>query len=61
MYGFILGILTGILRIYGSSAEGVSYSIILGNLLVPFIEKFTMPTPFGIGRRKYVKKTQEGA
>lgn len=61
VYGFILGILTGILRIYGSGAEGVSYSIILGNLLVPFIEKFTMPTPFGIGRRKYVKKTQEGA
>lgn len=28
-------------------AEGVSYAIILGNLLVPLIEKFTMPVAFG--------------
>ena len=49
VYGVILGILTGIFRIFGPSAEGVSYAIILGNLLVPLIEKITMPKAFGKG------------
>ena len=49
VYGVILGILTGIFRIFGPSAEGVSYVIILGNLLVPLIEKATMPRAFGKG------------
>ena len=47
VYGVVLGILTGIFRIFGPGAEGVSYAIILGNLLVPLIEKFTMPVAFG--------------
>lgn len=47
LYGVLLGILTGILRTYGASAEGVSYAIIISNLLVPLIEKITMPTAFG--------------
>ncbi|MCH5250464.1 MAG: RnfABCDGE type electron transport complex subunit D [Lachnospiraceae bacterium] len=49
VYGIILGILTGIFRIFGASAEGVSYAIIIGNLLVPLIEKATLPTAFGEG------------
>lgn len=49
VYGVLLGILTGIFRIYGASAEGVSYAIILGNLLVPLIEKATLPKGFGKG------------
>ena len=49
IYGVILGLLTGIFRIYGPSAEGVSYAIIISNLLVPIIEKYTMPKPFGKG------------
>ena len=49
VYGVILGLLTGIFRIFGPSAEGVSYAIIISNLLVPIIEKYTMPKPFGKG------------
>lgn len=52
LYGVILGLLTGIFRIFGPSAEGVSYAIILGNLLVPLIEKITMPKIFGKGGEK---------
>lgn len=52
LYGVILGILTGIFRIFGPSAEGVSYAIIIGNLLVPLIEKFTLPKAFGKGGEK---------
>jgi len=49
LYGIILGVITGIFRVFGPSAEGVSYAIIIGNLLVPLIEKVTMPKAFGKG------------
>lgn len=49
VYGILLGVLTGIFRIFGASSEGVSYAIILGNLLVPLIERVTLPTAFGKG------------
>lgn len=47
VFGVLLGILTGVFRIFGASAEGVSYAIIICNLLVPLIEKITIPVPFG--------------
>ena len=49
IYGICLGILTGLFRLFGGSAEGVSYAIIFGNLLVPLIEKMTLPKAFGKG------------
>ncbi|WP_243416502.1 RnfABCDGE type electron transport complex subunit D [Mordavella massiliensis] len=52
VYGIILGVLTGLFRIFGGSAEGVSYAIIISNLLVPLIEKVTLPKPFGKGGEK---------
>ena len=47
VYGVVLGVLTGIFRLWGASPEGVSYAIILSNLLVPMIEKVTLPKAFG--------------
>ncbi len=47
VFGVLLGILTGLFRIFGGSAEGVSYAIIIGNMLVPLIEKYTLPKAFG--------------
>lgn len=47
VFGILLGLLTGIFRIFGGNAEGVSYAIIFCNLLVPLIERVTMPVPFG--------------
>lgn len=49
VYGIILGILTGLFRLFGGSAEGVSYAIIISNLFVPLIERVTLPKPFGKG------------
>ncbi len=49
VYGILLGILTGIFRLFGPGTEGVSYAIIIGNLLVPLIEKATLPKAFGKG------------
>lgn len=52
VYGLILGIVTGIFRLWGASQEGVSYAIIFSNLLVPLIERYTLPTAFGKGGQK---------
>lgn len=49
IFGIILGLLTGLFRVFSSSAEGVSYAIIISNLLVPLIEKFSVPKCFGKG------------
>ena len=49
VFGIFLGIMTGIFRLFGPSSEGVSYAIIIGNILVPLIERVTQPKPFGKG------------
>lgn len=46
-FGISLGLLTGLFRLLGGSAEGVSYAIIFCNLLVPLIEKATSQRSFG--------------
>ncbi len=47
VFGVLLGLFTGIFRIFGGTAEGVSYAIIFCNLLVPLIERVTIPVAFG--------------
>lgn len=51
-YGVLLGVLTGLFRLFGANAEGVSFAIILSNLLVPIIEKYTIPRAFGQKKEK---------
>jgi Na+-translocating ferredoxin:NAD+ oxidoreductase RnfD subunit len=55
IFGVFLGIMTGIFRTIGTGVEGVSFAIILGNLLVPLIDNFTRPKTFGKERVKDVK------
>lgn len=55
IYGICLGLLTAIFRTFGANAEGVSFAIIFCNLLVPLMEKYTIPKAFGI-----VKVKKEG-
>ncbi|MBE5944683.1 MAG: RnfABCDGE type electron transport complex subunit D [Lachnospiraceae bacterium] len=61
VFGIILGLLTFVLRIFGSTPEGVSYAIIFSNLLVPLIEKATVPKAFGQGAdiKKEDKKSKK--
>lgn len=47
IFGISLGLLTGLFRLQGGTAEGVSYAIIFCNLLVPLIEKVTGQKSFG--------------
>lgn len=52
LYGCCLGVVTAVFRLFGGSAEGVSYAIIFCNLLVPLIERVTKPVAFGKGGKK---------
>ncbi len=54
LYGFGCGVLTVFLRFFGSYAEGVSFAVLIMNLLVYYIDKITMPKPFG-GKRSHAK------
>ncbi len=42
-----LGVLTCVIRFWGNMNEGVSYSILLMNLVVPFINEHTRRVPIG--------------
>ncbi len=57
--GIFCGVVTCIIRLWGSLPEGVSFSIILMNVFVPYFEDWTAPTPFGLVKEKKAKKNKE--
>lgn len=66
IFGIGCGIVTAVIRLFGSLPEGVSFSIILMNLLVPHIEKLTTAKPFGTPKKdrkaeKEAKKAEKEA
>ena len=52
VYGLGLGIITCAIRFWATSAEGVSYAILLMNLFVPYINDLTRQKPLGGGKKK---------
>lgn len=48
-YSIMLGVMTGIFRVYGNTGAGVSFAIIFCNLFVPLIDKYIRPRYFGKG------------
>lgn len=54
VYAVGCGALTVLIRLYGSLPEGVSFAIVIMNILTPLIERMTRPHPFG-ERRKAVR------
>jgi electron transport complex protein RnfD len=51
IYGLSMGLITVLIRLLGGLAEGVMYSILLGNALSPLIDKFTQPKPYGSAKK----------
>lgn len=47
IFGLGAGVLTVIIRVYGSYPEGVSYSILLMNILTPYINRIRITKPVG--------------
>ena len=52
IFGVVVGLLTAVIRCFGSSLEGVSFAILIANFLTPAIEKWTYPRPFGIRKER---------
>ena len=47
VYGIGLGVITCAIRFWGNMAEGVSFSLLIMNLLVPYINDLTRQKPLG--------------
>ncbi len=58
IYGILLGFLTALFRIFGANPEGVSFAIIIGNMVTPLIEKVTVPRAFGVVKQKKKKQKE---
>ncbi len=52
VFGIGCGLLTALIRTFANSMEGVSYSILIMNLLVPYINDLTRSKPLGTGGAK---------
>lgn len=61
IFGIGCGIITSMIRLFGSLPEGVSFAIILMNILVPHIENLTTPKPFGTVKEKKSKSKEKEA
>lgn len=55
IYAIGCGLFTMLIRMFASLPEGVSYSIVLMNILVPLIERVSLPKPFGSRKGDGVK------
>ena len=58
VYAIGCGLITCLIRLFGSMTEGVSFSIILMNLIVPYLDRLFPSKPFG---GKKPEKKQKGA
>jgi len=61
VFGIGCGLITFVIRVFGALPEGVSFSIILMNILVPHIENLCAAKPFGTLKEKKSKKEEKKA
>lgn len=59
VYGIGCGLVASLIRFFGTYSEGVSFAIILMNLLVPHIDNLTKLKPFGYEKEKKEKNREE--
>ena len=52
IYAIGCGLITSVIRLFGSLPEGVSFAIIIMNILTPHIENLTSPKPFGTEKKQ---------
>ena len=55
IFGIGCGLITMLIRIWGTMPEGVTFAILIMNAITPIIDKFTVPQQFGGGEEKCVK------
>ena len=50
MYGALIGILTVVIRYFGSLTEGIMYAILIANAAAPLLDQFNQPRVYGTGK-----------
>ena len=61
IYGIFIGLLTFIIRSFGSMNEGMSFAILMGNLLTPWFNAWTHQIPLGRVKPGKAKKDKKAA
>lgn len=61
IYGIFIGLVTFAIRYFGSMNEGMSFAILLGNLLVPWFNAWSHQIPLGYKKPKKQKKAAKAA
>ncbi len=59
IYGCLIGVLGGIFRLWGNTADSFSYAIIIGNVCTPLIDTYIVQKPLAyrkIGKTRPVKR-----
>ena len=59
-YGIFIGLLTFLIRHFASMNEGMSFAILLGNLMVPWFNAWGHQVPLGFKKAKKAKAKKEG-
>ena len=55
LFGIFIGILVVVIRLFGGLQEVVGYAIVLGNAIVPILNRLTQPRVYGTGKQKYLQ------
>ena len=61
IYGIFIGLVTFAIRYFGSMNEGMSFAILLGNLMVPWFNAWSHQIPLGYKKPKKQKKAAKAA
>ena len=61
LYGVIIGLLAGLFRVKGSSADSVSYAIIISNMFVPLLDKIPVTKPLGYREGSHTREFPKSA
>ena len=59
IYGCLIGVLGGVFRLYGNTADSFSYAIIIGNVCTPLIDTYIVQKPFAYRKIGRTRKTSK--
>ena len=59
IFGAGIALITMLIRVYGGYPEGMSFALLIMNIVTPLIDRYVYPKPFGYVREKKEKKKNE--
>lgn len=60
VFGVGIALITMLIRVFASAPEGMSFAIVIMNIVTPLIDRYIYPKPFGYVKVKSKKKDKEG-